>query len=362
MNPDRQTLCASTLKYVVKIYHPSLCGIHRGWDGCVNCEFPACDNGLTYTDFCNNQAVSNDSCRDKTNVNSKLYNMKRQIKCQAARLQFLASKLKRLTTENRSLKAKLIQYQNLPTKAKAAMEVATRNAEAKSKNGWRYSPDWILDCLLIRCKSTATYLMLKDNIYLPLPSLSTLCRTIQKLKPEFGFNQHLFTGLSAKLKDLPANERRGVLLFDEMQISKHLDFRAHSAELVGMVNYGELTEDMRRSVEGDHALVVMFQSHLGGWVQTVGCFCSSGTTPSAILSKLLLKAIILLENAGAIVDGLVCDGAATNRAALENFGFCGKLANPCNKMTNPCDDRRNIYFFLMPHICSKQSEQPAEIW
>jgi hypothetical protein len=121
-----------------------------------------------------------------------------------------------------------------------------------------------------------------------------------------------------------------------------------------MVDFGNYTESHNLSQEGDHALVFMFRPHLNGWLQTVGSFCSAGTTPSAVLSKLILEAIVFLENCGALVDGLVCDGASTNRKALTTLGFCGKMRGLCNKMVNPCDDTRIFISSVTLHICSKQ--------
>lgn len=67
-------------------------------------------------------------------------------------------------------------------------------------------------------------------------------------------------------------------------------------------------------------------------------FCSSGTTPSTVLAKLILKAIVLLESCGARVDGMVCDGALPNRKALGVLSFSGKLNAVTNSMVNPCDE------------------------
>ena len=51
------------------------------------------------------------------------------------------------------------------------------------------------------------------------------------------------------------------------------------------------------------------------------------------------------------MDGLVCDGATTNRAALASFGFSGIMDEVQNKMVNPCDNSRSIYFFCdTPHL------------
>lgn len=277
--------------------------------------------------------------------------LKRRIHRQSERIRHLTSVVRKLERDNKTLKQQLQQYERLPEKMKTITSQAAQNSAAKSKAGHRYSDDWIVDSLLIRCKSSSAYRMLRDGSYLPLPSLSTLSRSIRSLRPEFGFNPNLFESLSNKLAAVNVNERRGILMFDEVQISKNVEFRIDTCKIVGMVDFGDLTSDEQQSTEGDHALVFMFQPHLSGWIQTVGCFCSAGTTQAITLSQLLLKCIILLQNSGAFVDAVVCDGAATNRSALAQLGFDGSLNSLSNKMMNPCDASRNVFFFCdMPHL------------
>ena len=193
--------------------------------------------------------------------------------------------------------------------------------------------------------------MLRENGYLPLPSFATLNRAIHCMRPDFGFDQSLCAGLKEKLLQFNAHERRGMLLFDEVQISEHLQFRPELGKVVGLVDYGKHTEPNQANKECDHALVFLFRPHFSGWIQTIGCFAASGTTPAVVLAKLVLETIILLENCGARVDGVVCDGASTNRKALSQMGFCGSKDALCNKMQNPCDDKRSIFFFSdVPHL------------
>jgi len=280
------------------------------------------------------------------------YNLKRRVARCHRKIRQLQKNVVKLSAKNRNLQKQLSAYQSLPPKLKTALQQAQRNMQQTgSKTGNRYSVEWILDCLLIRCKSTSTYKMLRENGYLPLPSVATLNRTIKAMRPEFGFDKALAAGLTEKLSSFTDRARRGILMFDEIQISKNIDFRVDTGKMVGFVDFGHLTQEEHTYQEGDHALVFLFQPHMGGWVQTIGSFCSAGTTPTAVLAKLILKAIILLENCGAKVDGLVSDGASTNRAALASFGFSGCKQNPVNSMANPCDDQRTIYFFCdMPHL------------
>jgi len=291
------------------------------------------------------------SCHGKFHLQNDIYRLKRKVDRQQRKIRNLNAQVRKLLLETRTLTQRLSSLDRLPPKTALIINQTLSNADVKSKTGNRYSTEWTLDSLLIRCKSTRAYKMLRENQYLPLPSMSTLNRSIRAMRPEFGFDKALLTGLKEKLAQFPLNERRGMLMFDEIQISKNIDFRVDSCKVVGMVDFGELTSEENRYQEGDHALVFLFQPHLGGWHQTIGCFCSASTTPTMILSKFILQAIILLENSGALVDGIVCDGASSNRSALASFGFNGDVKNVQNKMQNPCDKERSIFFFCdVPHL------------
>jgi Transposase protein/THAP domain len=285
-------------------------------------------------------------------LSSKLYEQNKKLRLKQGLLRHMRQKVKLLQKENEVLKRKCNAFDSLPPKMKLVVTQTMQNSGTKAATGNRFCKDWIVDALLIKCKSAATYKMLREQGYLPLPSVTTLNRHIQNLRPEFGFDRTLCHALTEKLKAYTIAERRGMLMFDELQISKHLDFRADLAKTVGFVDFGDLTCEQLNSVEeGDHALVFLFRPHLNGWVQTIGCFCSAGATPSVVLAKLILEAIVLLENCGACVDGLVCDGASTNRKALKELGWCGTMGSVCNKMVNPCDKNRSIYFFCdVPHL------------
>ena len=49
-------------------------------------------------------------------------------------------------------------------------------------------------------------------------------------------------------------------MFDEIQISKNVDFRSETGMLIGMVDYGEYTTTEDEFKEGDHALVFLFST------------------------------------------------------------------------------------------------------
>lgn len=56
------------------------------------------------------------------------------------------------------------------------------------------------------------------------------------------------------------------------------------------------------------------------------------------LSKIILKAILLLEDSGVHVLGITGDGASTNRSMWSILGVSGKLKNLKNSFDNPFDN------------------------
>jgi len=69
------------------------------------------------------------------------------------------------------------------------------------------------------------------------------------------------------------------------------------------------------------------------------------------LAKIVVKAILLLENAGVEVVGLTSDGASTNRTMWASLGISGKVDKLQNYFQNPADSSRRVYVFAdAPHL------------
>lgn len=92
------------------------------------------------------------------------------------------------------------------------------------------------------------------------------------------------------LSKCTAAERLGVLTFDEIKIAENLQFNSQSFSFDGRVDLGHLAEGEENENEGntdknldkelaDHAVVFMFRSLLGNWVQPFAVFASKGAAP-----------------------------------------------------------------------------------
>lgn len=64
-----------------------------------------------------------------------------------------------------------------------------------------------------------------------------------------------------------------------------------------------------------------------------------------MLAQLVLRAIILLESSGCLIDGTVSDGATTNRKMWTELGISGELGAVKNYFTHPSQENRKIYVF-----------------
>lgn len=65
---------------------------------------------------------------------------------------------------------------------------------------------------------------------------------------------------------------------------------------------------------------------------------------------MVVKAILLLEDAGLQVLGLTSDGASTNKTMFKILGVCGSMSDLKNHFENPFDGNRKVFVFCdAPH-------------
>jgi hypothetical protein len=114
------------------------------------------------------------------------------------------------------------------------------------------------------------------------------------------------------------------------------------------VDLGKHTPVKSKNVLGDHALVFMFQPFMGKWTQPFGCFLSKNNANGDVLAKLCMEAIVLMENAGFYVDGIVADGATWNRKMWDEFGI--DLNKGSSIHPTDVQSRRLFFFSDFPHL------------
>lgn len=182
---------------------------------------------------------------------------------------------------------------------------------------------------------------LRNHNILILPCIDTLNWYIRAIKGCYGFQENTFKLLKEKSAKMEPSDVRGILLLDEMKVSKTIAFNRNNLQIEGFTNLGKYTPKHQIRRKGDHALVFMFQPFKGKWVQTLGCFLSCGSASEAILHQLIMECIILAEKSGFKVDGMTSDGTSWNRSMWDKFGVTEEEVSVPHIM----DPERHLWFF-----------------
>lgn len=66
-------------------------------------------------------------------------------------------------------------------------------------------------------------------------------------------------------------------------------------------------------------------------------------TIGLVLAQLVIKAICLLEKSGVIVNGVVSNGATTNRKLWSELGVTGEKGKITNTFKHPLNNKKSIY-------------------
>ncbi|XP_077508835.1 uncharacterized protein LOC144120336 [Amblyomma americanum] len=311
---------ANTRRYVAfgASYFATSCTLTcKGQGPCVPCKY--------LRKLVQNQVSRKTLCRIRTNRLKKHAHTRRRLQTVQKKLRNTTRELEEMRLANKNTATEILndRIKALPPKQQQAVMTCFKAAARKSTCGMRYEKDWILECVLMRMRSPKLYEHLRKQKILILPSRTCLQRYIQNFKSGFGFNENVFKALALETGDMDINARHGGIVFDEMKLSEHFSVNTAGA-VQGFVDLGKFTPEDEMTTPADHGMVMLFQPFQGDWTQILGVFSSKGNIKAEMLSKLLLEAIILTEQAGLFVDFVTCDGATWNRSMWKSFGITGE--------------------------------------
>ncbi|KAF0726762.1 Uncharacterized protein FWK35_00025159, partial [Aphis craccivora] len=113
-------------------------------------------------------------------------------------------------------------------------------------------------------------------------------------------------------KSKTEQQRQGIIVLDEVYLMESLSVNSQTLTYMGLEDFGNELKT-KGAQKANHALVFMWQSLADNLVQSIAVIASSGTVKGVDFSKLTVRAIMLMEDAGGQVVDLTCDGASTNR-------------------------------------------------
>lgn len=215
-------------------------------------------------------------------------------------LQQAKNKMKSLQNEKIQVR---LQEQNIPSVQLLLIRECVSAAKCTTKKNRRYTDSWLLLCLLLHIRSSATYAFLRNNDILPLPCVSTVGKYISMMGLKCGLDAKFFKAFATKMASKRPMERRGMLVLDEIQVRKELAVNSKTMTYSGFIDHGQ----------PDPSANGAFAPFADDYLQPIAVFASKGPTKGTVLSQLVLQCILKLEEAGVHIDGIVCDGATTNR-------------------------------------------------
>lgn len=245
----------------------------------------------------------------------------------------------------------ILQELDIPSAQKILIKECLNLATCKSKFGRRYTEEWILHSLLLYIRSSSTYSYLYKNKIVPLCSISTVRRYLNSVKIKCGIDSNFFSALKQKFKNKTLFERTGVLMFDEIIVRTSLSVNCRSMKIEGLVDLGDgcPTTNLENGLV-DHALVFMFSALGENYMQPVAVYGVKGPVKGTILAKLVLQVIVELTKSGAVIKGIICDGATSNRKMWDELGLSGEYGNVKNSFKNPLNDSKIYAFSDTPHL------------
>ncbi|KAH9365522.1 hypothetical protein HPB48_010478 [Haemaphysalis longicornis] len=222
----------------------------------------------------------------------------------------------------------------------------------------RYQPGWLLECIIMRMKSPRLYEHVQREKILVLPSRTYLRKYMRQYESSFGFNGTVLSGIAKKTQKITEFGRHGGIILDEMKLDENFAVAAGRGKIDGFVDLGPFTTEADKSQTCDRGLVIMFQPLSGSWHQILGVFASKGNVKAPLLSKIVMEAVLLAENAGLKVDNVTCDGASWNLAMWQKFGISATAKAIKPSVPHRCEDDRRIFFsnrFPTPcEMCSQR--------
>ena len=136
-------------------------------------------------------------------------------------------------------------------------------ARSKSKKAYamRCNDAFLMQCLVLKLKSSKAYRHIQQECMLPLPSKSTLRSLLSSSECKFGFNDLALSCIKEALTGLPLSHRGGTINHDEISIKKDIAFYKETVEHHKIVDFGDdLTAKYQNGV-ADYVLVFIFHPY-----------------------------------------------------------------------------------------------------
>ena len=171
------------------------------------------------------------------------------------------------------------------------------------------------------------------------------------IQTPFGFDPKIFLILKRNLDELPEYARDTLIAVDEVRTRKGLLLDSKTMNYKGLEDFGDGAINTNIREQADHGLVLLLQPLAADFVQTSAVSASKGPTNGLTLERILIEAIVILEQAGARIHEIVSDGASPSRKFWSTMGCSGKRENLNNWFCHPTEPDKKVFLFSdTPHL------------
>ena len=229
-----------------------------------------------------------------------------------------------------------------------------RNSEVKGSGGIVWSTETVRMAFQIRFLTGVHGYQFVRSLGYPLPSYRTLCDRVQHAEFHPGVQSDIISWLSNKIVNMRDQEKDVVLMLDEMQVSKQLQYDKGLNKFLGSVS----TEVLMQTGSCDstvplacHALVYMIRGLTSNWKQVVAYYLTGASVSGEALWQLTKNLVQVLGGCGINVRAVVSDMGAANKGMWKVVGVKVNHDNVKSSISHPFFPQQDLYFFAdVPHI------------
>ncbi|XP_024884700.1 uncharacterized protein LOC112465618 [Temnothorax curvispinosus] len=193
--------------------------------------------------------------------------------------------------------------------------------------------------------------MRKNNV-LPLPCTRTIRGYFSLINIKCGFDENFWQLLKKHFERKTSLQRHGVILLDEINLIKSVAVCSRNLTYVGLTDFGNNgPQSTSIDDQATHGLVFMFQPLADTYTQPIAVFASKNSVKGEELAKLVVKAIIYLEETGVKIHGIIADGASTNQKICAILGVTSSIDDTKTWFSHPLDSDQKVFVFSdSPHL------------
>lgn len=260
------------------------------------CLFPSPNNYKNSNEYKANQY---DRLLEKYEKQKKLLSRKR------AKICFLKSRLNKKQKQDKVNPRSFIEKTKYTSKNSKSL--VTMQLLHKKRKPWLQNEKNL--AVSIFYKSPATYkFMRKNNII--LPGVSTLRKWLKALQYTTGFIPEYMTQLKIMCKTMSIQERRCVVMADEMSIKYCLEYNKSLDIIEG---YEDLAHLGRSNRPAKMAFVIMLRGLYNKWKLPMSYFLSSTGVKGDEMAQIMKSCILELIKIGFNPVCITCDQGTANR-------------------------------------------------